>query len=106
MLGTLYSNWGQYEKAERYLTDALETIQSAYLTRHAEASWGELTVIVSDCWSTLLSAFTLTVFTVMSLMGRCYCKQRKLTESEVYHRRALKLSTELFSDRHHHTATG
>ena len=62
MMGNLYNQWGQYEKAEEYLREALDIIESAYLTQHVEAAYGELTVICNDCLSTLFSALTLTLF--------------------------------------------
>ena len=62
MMGELYNKWGQYEKAEGYLTEALDIIRSAYLTRHIEAAEGETTVICNDCLLTLFSVLTLTLF--------------------------------------------
>ena len=41
MMGYLYNRWGKYKEAERRLSEALEIIQSAYLTPHAEAGHGE-----------------------------------------------------------------
>ena len=86
MMGTLYNDWGQYEKAESYLIDALEIIQSAYLTQHAGAAYGKLTVICNDCLSTLL--YAVYFHAVMSNMGRCYRLQEKLPES---HRRSEQI---------------
>ena len=103
MMGYLYIEWGQYEKAEGYLTEALETIQSAYLTRHAEAAYGKFTVTCND---QLCSPHHSVVNTVLSQLGRCYCSQGRLTESEEYHRHALKVTKYLFGDDHHRTAKG
>ena len=62
VMGDLYNKWGQYEKAEECLREALDIIESAYLTGHVEAAQGELTMICNDCLSTLFSALTLTLF--------------------------------------------
>ena len=59
VMGSLYNKWGQYEKAEECLRETLDIIESAYLTPHEEAAYGELTVICNDSLSTLFSALTL-----------------------------------------------
>ena len=62
-------------------------------------------MVSNDCLSSLFSALILTV-SVISLMGRCYRVQGWLTESEEYHRRAVKVITDLFGDHHRSTAHG
>ena len=43
MMGELYNKWGQYEKAEECLREALDIIEFSCLSRHVEAALGELT---------------------------------------------------------------